>query len=132
MPWNDSLSVKVAQFDNEHKKLIGLVDELMEAMRQGKGRDLISRTIHQLVDYTNTHFKAEERAMQQFGYPGYGVQKAQHDEFVSKVTELQEDYDKGNPSITITALNYLTNWVTNHIKKVDSEYGAFFNEKGLR
>jgi hemerythrin len=132
MPWNESLSVKVTQFDNEHKKLIGLVDDLLEAMRQGKGKDVLSTTMRQLLDYTVTHFRGEEKAMQQHGYPGYELQRAQHDEFVGKVTGLKEDYEKGNTSISVSVLNYLNTWISDHIKKIDSEYGQFFNEKGLK
>ncbi|MDR0499075.1 MAG: bacteriohemerythrin [Holophagales bacterium] len=132
MPWNESLSVKVSRFDNEHKKLIGLVDELIEAMSQGKGRDILSETLRELLNYTVIHFKNEEQAMQKYGYPAYEFHKAQHDEFVNKAMELKEGHENGHTAISVTVLHFLNTWVANHIKKTDFEYAAFFKEKGLK
>jgi len=132
MQWDESLSVKVAQFDEEHKKLIQLIDNLSEAMSRGKGKDVLSETLRELINYTETHFKNEERLMQQYKYVNYLEHKKEHDEFVNKVKELHESYEKGNVMLSISVFNFLTSWVTNHIKKTDAEYGAFFNENGLK
>jgi hemerythrin-like metal-binding protein len=69
--------------------------------------------------------------MQKHGYPGYESQKHQHDEFVSKVVGLKEDYESGKALISLSMLSFLTTWVNNHIKKEDKQYGPFFTEKGL-
>jgi hemerythrin-like metal-binding protein len=131
MPWNESLSVKVTRFDNEHKKLIGLIDELSDAMSHGKGKEILSKTLNDLIDYTATHFKNEEQAMQQHGYQAYKSHKHQHDEFVAKALELKEGYEKGSTMISVSVLHFLNTWVNDHIKKTDFQYGPFFNEKGL-
>ena len=39
--WNESYSVKVKQFDDQHKKLVNMLNDLHEAMKQGKGRDAL-------------------------------------------------------------------------------------------
>jgi hemerythrin len=54
--WNDSLSVKVAEIDEQHKKLIAMINELNDAMRLGKGKDVLGKIVNGLVTYTTTHF----------------------------------------------------------------------------
>jgi hemerythrin len=63
MTWGPKLSVGVPQIDDQHKKLIELVNRLNEAMIAGHGRDLIGSTLSELVKYTQYHFACEERLM---------------------------------------------------------------------
>ena len=37
--WNDSLSVNVVEIDKQHQKLVAMINDLNDAMRQGKGKD---------------------------------------------------------------------------------------------
>jgi len=132
MEWNESLSVKVSRFDNEHKKLLEIIKVLDDAMSQGEGKDVLSKTLEELLNYTKTHFKNEEQLMQQHGYSGYSNQKVQHDAFIKKVTDLHEDYEKGNTMLSVSVMVFLKNWVITHIQKVDAEYASFFNGKGVK
>ena len=35
--WNDSLKVGVAEIDKQHQKLVDMINDLHDAMRQGQG-----------------------------------------------------------------------------------------------
>jgi hemerythrin len=67
--WNDNLSVNVAEIDLQHKKLVGLINELFDAMKIGKGKDVTGKILDGLISYTATHFTQEERYFDKFGYP---------------------------------------------------------------
>ncbi|MGA2938094.1 MAG: hemerythrin domain-containing protein [Syntrophobacteraceae bacterium] len=58
--WNDSLSVNVVDIDKQHQKLVGMINELNDAMRQGKGKDALGKIVNGLIIYAGTHFKTEE------------------------------------------------------------------------
>jgi hemerythrin-like metal-binding protein len=134
MPWTESLSVNIARFDAEHKKLIGLLDDLKTALLQGKTSDVMSNTLEELIEYTKTHFKGEEQALQEHGYPDLELQKSQHEEFITKVAQIKHqhfDYDDGR-TVGLSLVGALNSWVTNHIMKTDLEYARFLNEKGMR
>ena len=73
--WNDVYSVKVKQFDDQHKKLIDLVNQLHDAMKVGKGGQVIGDVLKALIDYTGSHFAAEERLMKLYNYPDYEQHK---------------------------------------------------------
>jgi hemerythrin len=130
--WSESLSVKIAEIDGQHKKLIDLINELNEAMGQGKGRTVIGKIVEGLVSYTEYHFRTEERYFDLFGYPEKISHKKEHTAFVARVTAFKDDLAKGKIALSIEVMNFLSDWLRNHIKGVDMKYSPFFLEKGLK
>ncbi len=130
--WNEKLSVKVAEIDQQHKMLIDMVNELNDAMKQGKGKDVIGKIIDGLASYTVTHFSTEEKYFDQFGYPDTKNHKKEHATFVKKVSEFKDGFEKGKMSLTLNVMNFLSDWLKNHIMVTDKKYSQFFNEKGLK
>lgn len=130
--WNDNLSVNVAIIDSQHKKLVDMINELNDAMRQAKGSAVIGPIINGLVLYTQTHFQTEERYFDQYNYPDKERHKKEHAGFVAKVTEFKNGLDSGSLALSVPVMNFLGNWLWSHIKGSDKKYSAFFNEKGLK
>jgi len=130
--WDDSLSVNVTEIDKQHQKLISMINELSDAMKQGKGKDIMEKIINGLVDYTVTHFKTEEKYFAQFGYPDTENHKKEHDNFVQKVKDFKDGFEKGELSLSIEVMTFLSDWIQNHIKVTDKKYSKLFNEKGLK
>ncbi len=129
--WNDSLSVKVSEFDNQHKKLISMINELDNYMRQGRGNDVILKIINDLDNYTKTHFKTEEKYFDKFGYPDTDNHKKTHAEFVRKVSEFKNGLESRKLGLSVEVMNFLSNWLKNHIKITDMRYSQFFSSLGL-
>lgn len=129
--WNDSLSVNVLQIDNQHKKLVSMINSLHEAMKQGKGKEVMGRILNGLITYTDTHFKLEEDYFAKFGYLDTANHKKEHAEFVDKVMEFKNGFDSGKLTVTVQVMTFLSKWIQTHIKGTDMKYSAFFNEKGL-
>lgn len=130
--WKDSYSVGVAEMDQQHKKLIDLINKLYEAMKVGKGAAEVGMVIVEMVDYTKFHFGAEEKLMTTHGYPGLLNQKSEHKAFTDKAIEFQSQINSGQKAITIEVMNFLKEWLTKHILGNDQKYTAFFNSKGVR
>jgi len=130
--WDDRLKVNVATFDNQHKKLVDLTNELHTAMAQGKGKEVMGRIINELLNYTETHFKTEERYFDLYNYPGAHEQKKEHAYFVEKVAEFRDQYQKGQIGMTVGVMDFLSKWLVNHIMGTDKKYSSFFKEKGLK
>jgi hemerythrin len=130
--WDDSLSVKVTVIDQQHQKLVSMVNELSDAMGQAKGKVVLGKTVDGLINYTKTHFKLEEDYFDRFGYPGSDKHKKEHVAFIQKVSEFKEGFEQGRIALTIEILYFLSDWLQNHIKGTDKKYSQFFNENGLR
>lgn len=130
--WTDNLSVGVSELDSQHKTWIGYLNQLYDAMSAGQGAAALKPILDGLVQYTNTHFSAEERYMQKYAYPGLAEQKKAHEEFTRKVNELKERFNSGQTLLSVETLNFLKNWLSNHIQVADKRYSAFFGEKGVK
>ncbi len=129
--WNERYSVGIVRFDDHHKKLIDLLNELHAAMMAGKSREVLGKILDELVRYTKTHFSAEENIMQLYKYPGYPAHKTIHDTLTQQVLKFQGDFEAGSTSIGVEILGFLNKWLLDHIQKTDMSYSAFLREKGL-
>jgi len=130
--WDDSYSVKVTEIDMQHQKLVAMINELHDAMKDGRGKEVIGKLIIDLIGYTATHFKTEEKYFDQFGYPETDSHKKEHTAFVQKISEFKDGFEKGQLSLTIDVMNFLMDWLLKHIKGADMQYSRFFNSKGLK
>lgn len=132
MVWTENLSVSVVEIDNQHKHLIDLINNLYDAMKLGKGKDVLSVTIDELAKYSVEHFFAEERIMQKYSYDGYTKHKTEHDSFIRKVTEFKQGFEAGKILLSIEIMNFLRDWTVNHIAEVDTNFGIFLNSQGMK
>lgn len=130
--WDSSMSVNVGELDWQHQKLVSMINELHDAMKEGHGKDALKRILRGLISYADTHFKAEEKYFTQFRYPDSASHIKEHRAFVSKVEAFRNDFEHGRLTVTIKTLYFLRDWLQGHIKGTDKKYSSFFNEKGLR
>ena len=129
--WKEEYSVGVAKFDDAHKKLCGLINELHAGIIEGKGRDTQRSVLKGLVEYSMGHFSDEESLMKQYDYPERISHKLEHDEFRDKLLEFVEAYLKGATPLTVDLLGYLVEWLEKHMTLTDKKYEPFFNSKGV-
>jgi hemerythrin len=127
--WTSQLSVGIPRFDEQHKRLIALINELHEGMRSKKGKETVGKVLNGLVDYTRVHFKAEEDAFGACKYPEGAEHKKQHDALLSKVVELKGKHDSGALFVTVETLEFLSSWLKGHIMDADRKYGPFLAGK---
>ncbi|MGO9211287.1 MAG: bacteriohemerythrin [Terriglobales bacterium] len=130
--WDQSYSVSVKKLDEQHQKLFSLINSLHEAMRQGKGQEVVQDTVHELATYTVTHFRAEEELLRKAGYPGLVAHQSEHQRFVARVNQFVEDVKAGKLASSIAVLGFLKDWLTEHIKRTDGSYVAHLTAHGVR
>ena len=132
MEWSDRLSVGVAQFDTEHKRLIVLTNDLLDAVQAGRGRDALGRTLDELIDYTKTHFANEEHLLKKFGDPNFETHKKEHEALAKQVIEIQRKYHAGATAmLSMEVMSFLKNWLVKHIQGTDKLYTALLNDHGV-
>ena len=134
MEWTEEYSVDIVKIDDQHKKLIGIINELYEALSiEGSKKEAINKVIGELYDYTKYHFSAEEELMRKFSYPQYINHKSAHDNFIMKVVEFQDEYRQGRVLIlSVELIQFVRDWLFKHILTVDKQYSSFFNQQGVR
>ena len=132
LQWNESYSVHVTSFDQQHQTLFRSINELHEALRAGHGKDVVGKLLQRLIDYTASHFAAEEPVLERNGYPELATHRAAHKALVNQVLKFQKDFEAGSAGIAVELMQFLQKWLSEHIRNTDKKYGAFLNEKGIR
>jgi len=132
MTWNDRLSVGVKVLDDDHKKLVGMINQLFDAIQSGHGKDSLAKILDGLVDYTKVHFAREEQLFVQTGYAASADHKKEHDDLTRQVLDVQRKYKAGASGIlSLEVMNFLKNWQINHIQGSDQKYSPHLNGKGI-
>lgn len=129
--WNDNLDVGIDEVNRQHKVLIGIINELYDLIQTGRSGGAVRRVLQGLVDYTVNHFGYEEHLMEEFGYPDFDAHKAKHKALIAKVQSFVTRFDN-NEDVGEELLEFLKEWLKNHILGSDKEYSPYLNSKGIR
>ena len=127
--WQPEYSVGYPDIDNQHKKLFELADELHRAMTSGKGKDVLGKTLSDLIAYTKGHFATEERLMQAHHYPDYAKHKAEHDALTARVVGFQKEFEANRTALTVGLLQFLKDWLSHHIGETDRKIAAYLKTR---
>lgn len=133
--WDDSLKLGIAVVDRQHERLVGIINRLQEAMLEGRGAEVISGILDELIIYTATHFSMEEKYFAQFDYSDAEEHKREHDALIEKVNAFANDFEHAlrdaKPTLAKELLQFLQIWWRYHMMETDSKFVALFKQKGL-
>lgn len=131
LQWDEGYSVHVSSIDQQHQTLFRWINELHDAMRAGRGKDLVGKILSLLINYTESHFSAEEALLQLHGYPDLAAHCAAHKKLLDEVARLREKFEAGNTGLAVELAQFLQKWLKNHIQDTDKKYSPFLNAKGI-
>lgn len=130
LKWDPSLNIGVSNIDEQHKELFSRLNQLLIAMKEGKGKDEVMKTLDFLEEYVCKHFSDEEEIQRKYNYSEYVTQCSQHEEFKKELQKLREVF-KNQGTSALLALNIQKNmitWCKNHIMILDKDLGEFLNK----
>jgi hemerythrin len=130
--WSEDLSVNIAEIDRQHQKLITMINELHDAMKERRTDEVLGKIIDSLVNYTETHFAFEEGYFEEFNYPATKSHKKEHDNFAEKISKFKDDFDNKKILLSTAITDFLKDWLVTHIQGTDKQYSDYFNQKGLQ
>jgi len=120
--WKDFYSVGEPSLDAEHKHIIGILNEMFEAVERGSDHEILKSALDRLVQYTLVHFNHEEEVMQEHDYPDLQRHKALHDRLRKRTIDLRQH-------ITLVTghdmLFFLKEWWIGHIQGEDKKYSPY-------
>lgn len=129
--WNTQLTLGINSIDTQHKLLVKYINDLHDAMLDGKGNDILGGILKSLVDYTVRHFDYEENLLAKHGYPDTPAHKEEHVKLCDTVLAFKEKFDAGEATVSADIMDFLKDWLMNHILKTDKQYVSFLNENGV-
>lgn len=126
--WDDSIALGIPAIDDQHKALFGWLDTLNEAVASGDGSEAVGEIIWKLITYVTEHFSAEERLMVSCSYPDLAAHRKEHDQFVSRLHEIQTSFIDGQ-EMSAMVLDFMVDWLVCHIKGTDQRYSRFIRQQ---
>lgn len=113
--------------DEEHKELFRIVGEVKNVIVNELISDKFDEIVHlleELKNYTKFHFEDEEKYMESIQYAGLPAQKRAHDAFIARLEEMDmEHIDEYQQETLEELLQFLTDWLINHILYSDKQIG---------
>ena len=129
--WTDSYSVGIEKIDKQHKQLVEMINQLIDAHDTSVRSEMVSDTLTSMTNYAMSHFQTEEDLLREHQYPQYDDHHTEHMAFIRKTAEMASAAIKLEQSVPVELLSYLKEWLINHILKSDMQYKVFFSEKGI-
>lgn len=122
--WDEmDLGTGVETIDEQHRKLIDMINELMDATSAGRGRTEIGKMMQFLSDYVVEHFSHEECVMAERQCPVADVNRKAHEHFVEDFEVLRSQFEAEGPTLRVTmeVQKRVVNWLTHHIRGCDRQ-----------
>lgn len=126
--WTPEFSVGVASLDEQHKRLIGMINKLVDDSGACVDSETISDILTQMTKYASMHFRAEEQLMAEHDYPGLAAHRHEHLEYRKKAVNFCLKVMDKRPETPNEIINFLFEWWTQHILHSDMKYKKFFDE----
>lgn len=132
LPWSDMLSVGVKSIDQQHRKLIDILNQLGDVVNGTADAWDESVILSKLVEYTESHFAFEEALMRRVGYVGLEAHTLEHKQLFQQVAELMARNGAGEQAGAQALLVFLRDWLSSHIMGTDRALGQELNRINMR
>jgi len=129
--WTEEYSVGVEKIDEQHKKLIAMINRLIARPEVTTRSETISYLLTDMTRYAQEHFATEEALLRKYNYPLLEEHIAQHREFRKKTVDFCTATMLGASKVPETLLDYLHDWLLEHLLNSDIAYKSFFHERGV-
>lgn len=120
--WSDQLSTGLADVDNQHKRLVDIINKLGSMHAGGASTRELSEILTELRNYTVYHFQHEADLMQ--SWPVNEANKAAHlkahQGFIKRIDKAGELIATHPDAVVENLLAFLVKWLVHHITGVDT------------
>jgi len=121
-PWDDNFNTGLSEVDGQHRRLVGLINQLASQMAFGVASLELDRIFAELVDYTDYHFSTEEALWHRHlpGDPEEISHLQAHGKFINTLMRLKAEQAGKTPADNAEdILDFLVRWLAAHILETD-------------
>jgi|GEM_PF-1622344 len=116
LKWSNGFSVALDDVDRDHRRLIGIINQLSELLDNNAGREALTDVFSELESYVVYHFQREEGLLAKYQCSHSEEHLAQHDLFTDSLPKLRAQLiDSGNYAEGQKAIIALIRWLLEHI-----------------
>ncbi len=126
--FDDSLKVNIPTIDEQHARLIDLLNQLID-YKEGEG----NLSLADILAEVNSHFATEEALFDEYQYPESAAHKAEHQAYAQKLADFNAEYEQDQSiGLPDEMIGFLFGWIKHHIQVVDRQYAPFLLGKGVQ
>ncbi len=122
---------QVAELNEQHKRIVELVNQLYIGLRTDKPKKEIKETLKMLVDFSAWHFSNEERYFEEFEFENADVHTENHKKFLTQIDSFRKKYQTGRIKFYDDVMRFIKVWIETHFASDDKQYEELFKSKGL-
>lgn len=132
MVWQEQYSVHIPEIDQQHQRIIYLLNQLCEAVEKDQADDLLGSFLVEVIACFGSHFSSEERMMREARYPGLDSHQEAHSAFMADLNGFYQDYKRGNAQLSLAVLTRIKDWLDEHMVSTDQLYIDHLHRHGIR
>ena len=129
--WKPDYVFDIKEIDEQHKHFVGILDRMYDSTIQGLHQEELGDLLKELADYASDHFATEEKYFDKFDYPEAVEHKAKHQELRDKIQDFIEEAKNNKVDISNELLDFLEDWLVDHLLNLDKKYVECFHSHGL-
>jgi len=144
--WRDAMSVDNGPIDNDHRHLIGIINEFSEAKPRSADLAKLHGILDELDHYAKTHFAREESLQRSVRYTYADAHRHEHENLVVQLDAMRAEFttltraapaspeqptaDASAADVAVAAAHakmaaFLGHWLIDHILKSDLRMKPF-------
>jgi hemerythrin len=129
--WKEEYTVNITVIDEQHKKLLGIINELKIIINSKSCEKSVSGIFFQLAYLIDHYFIKEEIYLNDLKYPNLEQHKIAHNKFIDRIIQFQKDVENNKPNLCLEIYQYLETWFDEHILKYDQEAVEYLQKGGV-
>jgi hemerythrin len=129
--WRESYGTGVLSMDNQHRKIIDLINELYKHIRNEETSSSVEDVLSAMIKYAEEHLQEEENLLKTNDFSDYDEHMSKHQSYRERLSSLMAE-SKTDPEAAVkSTYAFLRQWWMGHIVDEDKKYGEFLKGKGV-
>jgi len=111
--WSDEYSVGVQKLDEQHKKIINFINELLKHPDISTPSETLHNILDEMCKYAKEHLDYEESLLKEINYPELDDHQKSHEQSIDVMADYTIDTTLGDSAIPDKLLTFLNEWWLN-------------------
>ena len=120
LEWKSEFSVGIESMDFEHRKMIGMINEIYDELTQHRDVESIEQFLGDIHAAISAHFALEERMMKNAGYGEYEAHKDDHEELLDQIRDMMDEFSVYPATGFGMLKSNLADWFEAHFASFDA------------
>jgi len=132
--WRSDYDTGIQEIDEQHRILVNTINEAGKKLSKDSSIEALQDITKDLLSYALYHFETEEEMMKKYNYKVYNQEECethmqQHRDFSAQIVTIRESIKTAKPMRKEELIEFLTNWLINHINNIDKKLATFLKIK---